>query len=82
MAEKRVPINPPSFHQQKRGPGARDEQEDEIDSFLDDLGEDDTAMMMPPDDEMGAVDLGEAGRNWTRPPVPPDFDSSPLSEHL
>lgn len=84
MAEKRIPLNAPSFHQQKRGPGApRDDQEDEIDSFLDDLGEDDVAMMMPPDEDM-AVDLGEAGRNWTRPQVPETFDamSSPLSELL
>ena len=82
MAEKRAPNQPPSFHQQKRGPGARDDQDDEIDSFLD-MEEEDVAMQMPPAEDDMDVDLGEAGRNWVRPPVSESFDAatSPLSKH-
>eukprot|EP00195_Chlamydomonas_chlamydogama_P002057 CAMPEP_0202920478 /NCGR_PEP_ID=MMETSP1392-20130828/76878_1 /ASSEMBLY_ACC=CAM_ASM_000868 /TAXON_ID=225041 /ORGANISM="Chlamydomonas chlamydogama, Strain SAG 11-48b" /LENGTH=1079 /DNA_ID=CAMNT_0049613975 /DNA_START=162 /DNA_END=3401 /DNA_ORIENTATION=+ len=50
----------------KRGPGAEDD-DDLINSFLDD-DDVDPDLIQPPDEAM-EVDLGEAGRNWTRPPV-------------
>lgn len=53
------------------GPPAKRPAVDDDDMIddIDDFGEEEELAMMPP--EEGDVDLGEAGRNWTRPPVQP-----------
>lgn len=58
----------------KRGPGADDDIDDLIADFVDDEDVDD----MQPPEEAEEVDLGEAGRNWVRPPVA-DFNPASTS---
>eukprot|EP00798_Chlamydomonas_sp_ICE-L_P022628 gene22628-29771_t len=59
---------PPGGHAHKK---PANEDEDLIDSFLNDEDADPDNLMM--DEMIEEVDLGEAGRNWVRPPVP-EFD--------
>lgn len=56
----------------KRGPMT--EEDMLIEEAMEDIDPEDIEGMMPPEEgEAGEVDLGEAGRNWMRPPVP-EFD--------
>ena len=69
-SHKRPPSGPHSGPAPKRGPASG---RDEIDDLIEDEAnwdEEDAAVLQPPEEEM-EVDLGEAGRNWMRPPVAP-----------
>ncbi len=59
----------------KRPNNNNEEEDDLIDESLDEYDAD--VPMQPPED-CEEVDLGEAGRNWTRPQVPP-FDAQATS---
>lgn len=50
----------------------------DIDDMIDDFADEDVEVALQPPDEDVEVELGEAGRNWMRPPVEP-FDPATTS---